>query len=535
MTYSFTESDIKTVLIVILLGIILFIGLAWTQRSKSWKIDTFFLGGRNIGAGLSGSVFWGSSFSLANGIFYFAVLGYYFGLSAFWLQIPWVLAIWFLAWKLPLIMKETEKHTLHGFLGNLFGNKVRLLSSIVTTTGFLGAFAFEINVSTEILSKSLGIEGITEYTTIAVAIFAAAYCDIGGFKGSAKTDRTQNYLGAFSVAVIITMVFFFPDTIGIPKENLTLSSITDSLFDFSAFPIVSIVGILCYASTVNIVDMSNWQTISANSKTDEEGIKKLRNKMVLSSVWILLLPGLLGVFLGYIWKGVEINDTEIIPLLINKIIIVFQQVIPSGLLDTISVLPAIMLGIIILGLASTTLSTADSNLLSSSQTLSWDIIYHNIISKVDSTDSLSEKEHYMIVSKSRTHIYIMALLSALLFLLLRRFIGDETVFVAQFVIFGSVISLFPATIYGIWLRERKLIPHKNMNTIIFISLLLSYLSGILVFFTSMLFNGNSENSFSAYAWSPILTIFISSIVLIIGLVYNNIKIKYETNNRHRTP
>jgi hypothetical protein len=50
---------------------------------------TFFLGGRKVGGELTGNTNWSLCFAFANAIWYFAFLGYSYGVWAFVLQIPW--------------------------------------------------------------------------------------------------------------------------------------------------------------------------------------------------------------------------------------------------------------------------------------------------------------------------------------------------------------------------------------------------------------------------------------------------------------
>jgi len=145
---AFQNVNIFHVGLTVAVGFAFVIYVAWRQRETSWKISTFFLGGRNIGGPLSAQTYWGSSFSFANGIIYFAVLAYFYGLNVIWFQVPWVIGIWILAWRLPQLIKITDRYTLHGFLGSLFGPPARKMASVVTITGFMGFFAYEIAIST---------------------------------------------------------------------------------------------------------------------------------------------------------------------------------------------------------------------------------------------------------------------------------------------------------------------------------------------------------------------------------------------------
>jgi len=496
MNTPLTTEALTSIGTVFLFGLIALLVVAWRARSKSWRISTFFLAGRNIGAPLTEHVYWGTSFSLANGLYYFSFLGYYYGLSAIWFQLPWAASVWFLAWQLPQIIKETGRFTIHGFLGDLYGQRIRTLASIVTLTGFLGFFAFEINISLEILGRVVGIEGIVIPLTFIFAIYSAAYCDIGGFAGTARTDYYQNILGVVAVSFIMYCLFRVPHS-QIPVENLTLTRMSMSLFDFGTFPTITIFAILCYASTYNIVDMSNWQAIAANSAAKPEQIRSLRIAMVKSTFWMILLPATVGTLFGYVWREVEIGEYERISMLV-------QQVFPDA-----SYIGGLILGTVILGLAATAMSTTDSYLIASCQTMSWDIRDKQTINQSVNADDIDEEKQYSIIRSSRRRLYWMAIISVSVFLLLRYLLGDQTAFVAQFVLAGLVVSLAPSTLLGLYFRHINYKPIGLVKKLCGASVVFGYFGGMAVF---VYFLSLASKEFDVYAWAPLVT-FVSSFSL----------------------
>ena len=223
---EFANISLTQVLVAVSLGLTFVIYVAWTQRPQSWRISTFFLGSRIVGAPLSAQAYWGSSFSFANGLIYFAALGYYYGLSVIWFQVPWVLGVWFLAWRCPQLLSITERFTLHGFLGSRFGPAARVIASLVTITGFMGIFAYEIAISTETIAGVLGIKTGVTVLVFLVGIYVAAHADVGGFAGTARTDRVQNMFGMVSVVLVLYFVIAFPSA-AVNKANLDTTKLWD--------------------------------------------------------------------------------------------------------------------------------------------------------------------------------------------------------------------------------------------------------------------------------------------------------------------
>lgn len=493
---------------IIAIAFLVFFAIAWRDRKKSWRLATFFMGGRNIGAPLTEQTFWGTSFSFANGLYYFAALAYFKGLAVVWLQIPWIIAILFLAWQLPLLIRITERYTLHGFLGSLYGRRTAVVASIVTTVGFLATIAFEINVSSEIIAKALGSPEIIIPLTLVAGLTVAAYTDAGGFLGAAKTDRAQNVLGVMAVAVLFVALWQFLESDGVSREGgspFDLTSIWHALFDFSSFDRVSTIGVLCFATTTNLVDMSNWQTIAANSAAGPSKIAKLRWAMARSGFWILILPAAAGAFIGHAFRGLSIGgsptaDIDILPRLIASV-----GDLPMG---------NVLLGVVCAGLIATALSTVDSYMLSSSQTIVWDLRLEAEKALIITDSEERAQYEQRSVRRARNEIYWYTLLACIGFIALRRLIGDQTVFVLQFVIFGMITALAPATLFALWLRSRDLEPPEPVRRIVGMSIACGLLANLVCLALSI----STGNNFDAFAVTPTVTLGTASIVCGIGAI-----------------
>ena len=503
-TLTLSGADLSQVGVTLILGLTYIYLVAWRKRKASWRLDTFFLGGRNIGAPLTAQTYWSSSFSFAGGILYFAALGNKFGLSVIWFQIPWVIGIWFLAWRLPQLIKITENYTIHGFIGSYFGPTARLLASLVTLTGFMGMFAYEVAISTETVAPMLGVSSGLPVLAVMIGIYVAAHADVGGYSGTAETDRVQNYFGLVALLIVIYYVLAVVDN-SVVRNNLTLDRMTESFLNVADVPWPFWIGVVCFAPFFNIVDMSHWQAIAANSG-DKLDIQELQRAIRRSSIWMLVFPAAGGAFLGYAWKGVSNVTGD------N-----WFAVTLAGLPGHSGELSGFLVGFIVLGVAAMGFSSAAGFLLSSVQTYSWDIRHHKQIF-ARGARSLSEPEERRIVSQSRATLYIATLSSVVLLLALRHWVGDDAILPLQFVLVGIVVSLFPATAYALWLNGRmKPRPSAGASRLIVLSIPAGYLAGASTYFKPLVFGGDLSE---VYQWAPVASLALSSVLVVIACVHD---------------
>jgi Na+/proline symporter len=512
-------------LAVIFLGFWFFIKVAYRGQAGSSRIENFFLAGRNIGIPLFEHTTWGTGFALGNGIFYFIWLGYTWGLSAIWVQVPYCLGFVGLAVILPKIVVQTEKYTLHGFLGSFFGRKTRFMASVASMTGFLLNIGFEIVFAATVLSGLFGSKHLDLAITLVMAIFVAAYCNIGGYRANAQTDRWQNWFG---VGALLALVFLFLLTAAkwnVSSEAIYLPTILNSLFDFSKTSLPFVLGLFTLSFLYPFVDMTNWQNVAANSLLPPEPgeqrkrIRDMRIALLKASAWVFFFPGVFGVILGYLMQGVpSLEQSEILTKLIAGLI-------PGGTL-AYGLVYAIILGVLMVGLLGTTLSTVDSWLIASSQTLSWDVIDFKLLDKAKfDVTRIPDSVHERITTRSRNILFLLAPIASVIFYVSYKGIG-ERIIEFQFVIYGAVISLFPLLISSLYLLrdEDKMVYQKNRILLwsAFLSIAIGYLSAIGVFILSFIIEG-----LDVYTWAPIASLAAALTSLVVGITFANIRRKRE--------
>jgi hypothetical protein len=496
------------VAITVAIGLAFVLAVAWSQREASWRINTFFVGGRNIGAPLAAQTFWGSSFSFANGIIYFAALGYAFGLSVIWFQIPWVAGISILAWRLPQLIKITQTYTLHGFLGSLYGPKVRLIASVVTIVGFMGIFAYEIAIATEVVATALQLSTALLLVIFLVGIYVAAHADVGGYAGAARTDRVQNLLGMVVVVLAIYFIIALPGN-SVNRTNLKLDNIIASFLNIASVPWPVWFGALCFTLTINLVDMSHWQSIAANSKVEKpEELRAFRLAIIKSGLWMMVFPAATGAFIGYAWKGVQgVNEATLLPATLAGF--------PGGSGD----LSGFVAGFLILGFLAVGFSTASGYLLASVQTASWDALHYSklFVPGRKAEAELSEYDQESIVLQARLVLYILAIVSIAAFMLARHAVGDDRFLPLQFVLGAILVSLFPATAYALYLESHSKDATPATSWLMLLSILFGFFAGLCVYFQNLIFATDLN---SVFQWAPVASLSCSLAIAGLAILVN---------------
>ncbi len=513
------------VALVLAIGIFYFIKLAASTREKTWTIDKFFLAGRNLGSELSENAIWGSSFSFANGIYYFAVLGYLKGPAVFIFQIPWSLAIIVIAWLLPRFMSEAKEYTFHGFLGSVYGRRARLIATCATVCAFLGIVAFEINITLEVILRIFQRDALLIPATFIVAAFVAAYCDIGGFTGTALTDRAQNYWGVAAIVILITGILLLgiqldfnrlPDSATIEDlaatdawRNISLSR----WVDFENVSLLFTFGILAFAPFINFVDMSNWQVLSANTALPPDEMRRLRKKICVSAILILIFPGFVGSMIGAIWRGIDLAPQELFASSIISVSRGFGSVFGDGFFSEL--LSGLVLGVVIFGLASMAMSTVDSYLISTALAYTSDYKYEDLIERRRTGEKVSAVEEEKLIKTARSVLYITVLIAAAAFMGIRLLIGDDSAFILQFVIASFATSMAPAFFLGLF-YYRKYTPRLSQRSlnIVSYSIAVGCVASIAVF---VLFTAKRVNDVDAYAWASIASFGLALVVSVFGL------------------
>ena len=354
-------SDRIAIAISFILFLLLFtgVGIYSASRKQNTTAD-YLLASRNVNPWLTGL----SAFATAHsGGMFISTIGwtYQVGISSVWLLVGWFLGdylTWFFIHKpLRILTEETDSQTIGAFLAQ----KPKGYSSIAAvsaliTIAFLGAYA-----AAQLLagSKALHVVFGWNYSwgIILGAVIVVTYCFSGGIRASIWTDAIQSVL--MMVAMIMLLIIAVAACGGLGGLWQQLGAIDPSLIDpvpqgleygFGLFLLSWLV------AGVGVVGQPHIM-IRAMVLNDASKIGISRNIYAVSYVIFSVAAVLVGLSARVLLPGLmNGGDPEL--------------ALPQM---AIALLPAILVGVILSGIFSAVVSTADSQILSCSAALTQDL------------------------------------------------------------------------------------------------------------------------------------------------------------------
>ncbi len=359
---NFTGSTIVFVEIILYLLLMLGVGIYFSRK----KLDhtDFFLGGNKLPG-------WALAFSeRATGESAYMFLGavgfiYVTGLSGIWILSGMFFGIifsWFFLAK--KFMKETKKYnvyTLTDYIAVKFpdhSNIIRWLSSIIMVTFFTCYLAAQFSGVGKTLYSFSGLN-IT-IGTIIIALIIIAYACMGGFLSVVWTDTIQSFL-MVTAFIIIPIAGFF----AIRQADLSIATALGDMGNGADSWLGGLTGLALGAMLfTNMSWFFGWlggqpQLSSRFMALKDE--KDLRNGQIVAVIWTLIVY--VGAFLSAIFASVLYQQNSIEDP---------EMILPHMVFD---LLPPWVAGIIIAGILAAIMSTASSQLLVITTSVSEDIVH----------------------------------------------------------------------------------------------------------------------------------------------------------------
>lgn len=328
--------------------------------SSMWRkntIDDYFLAGRNIPAWLVALSF-GATISSGATFIGFAGLAYKTGISAVYTVAALTIGD-YIGWriagnKIRQRAYERQAHTYPSLIGKL-GDKdhptVTIVAAILTIV-FLGAYCAAQLVAGAKIGENLFGWDYT-YFILMGAFVLLAYCWSGGIRASIWTDAVQAILIFLSLVILIYAGIQKIGGFGVMWSQLR--AIDPSLTDPFQIDFLSII-VGWFAFGVGILGQPQLMVRHMVTRSNEDLITARR----IYFIWrwgVLLLACVSGMVARVLIPSVESFDPEL--------------AIPQLWQD---LLPPVLVGLLIAGLFSATMSTADSLLLAASSSLTQNLV-----------------------------------------------------------------------------------------------------------------------------------------------------------------
>lgn len=370
-----TASICILITIFVYLGGVLLIGFYFARKNES--TSDFYLGGRKLGplvTAMSAEASDMSSYLLMGlpGLAYLsgiADVGWtIIGLSV-GTYLNWLLT----AKRLRRYTQITNSITLPQFFSNRFHDKKNILAALaalIIIIFFVPYTASGFAACGKLFSSLFGMDYMA--AMIISAIVIVGYTAAGGFLAASTTDFVQSIIMTVAIVSILIFATVSAGGIGTVMENAqalpgylsftnTYSEATASSEPYGLLKIISTCAWgLGYFGMPHIL-------LRFMAVEDENKLKLSRR---VASVWVVIAMAI-ALFIGVV--GRTLSSTGIIPALSGsdtETIIVRI----SDYLSTYGILPALLAGLVLAGILASTMSTADSQLLAASSSVSQNIL-----------------------------------------------------------------------------------------------------------------------------------------------------------------
>ena len=358
---------IKILLTIIFLAVMVGVGIY--SRKQASSVDGFVLGGRAVGPWLTAFAYGTSYFSAVVFVGYAGQFGWKYGLSSTWIGIGNALIGSLLAWlvlgrRTKLMTQHIESRTMPDFFGTRFNSQgLRVVASVIAFIFLIPYTAGVYKGISTLFEMGFGIP--YEYCVIIMAVLTAVYVILGGYKATAMNDFIQGIIMLFGIVIVIMAVL--NEQGGLTNAVAELSKIgSDSdpstNGGFATWFGPDPWGLL---GVVILTSLGTWGLPQMVGKfysiTDESAI---RRGTIISTVFALIVAGgcyFLGGF-GRLYDPVIVNDK-----------IAFDSIIPAML----NTLPDVIIALVVLLVLSASMSTLASLVLTSSSTMTLDLIYRD--------------------------------------------------------------------------------------------------------------------------------------------------------------
>lgn len=426
------EMGIKIALLIVFFAVMVGVGIY--SRKHATSVDGFVLGGRAVGPWLTAFAYGTSYFSAVVFVGYAGQFGWKYGIACTWIGIGNAVIGSLLAWvvlgrRTKVMTQHLGSKTMPDFFGERYDSKAIKITASVIVFIFLIPYTASVYNG---LSRLFGMAFDIPYSwcVIAMAVFTALYVILGGYMATAINDFIQGIIMLAGIVAVIAAVLGgqggFMEAISkmaeIPSDVPLTAGQPGAFTSFFGPDPLNLLGVVILTS------LGTWglpQMIGKFYAIKDE--KSVNTGTVISTVFAIVVSGgcyFLGGF-GRLFDSPEIYD--------GTGAVVYDSIIPYML----SALPDILIGIVVVLVLSASMSTLSSLVLTSSSTMTLDLLKDNIIK------NMSEKKQIIIMQLMIVFFIVVSVVIAL----------DPPTFIAQLmgISWGALAGAFLAPfLYGLY-------------------------------------------------------------------------------------
>jgi len=422
----------KIIFLIIFFAVMIGVGLY--SRKHATNVNDFVLGGRSVGPWLTAFAYGTSYFSAVVFVGYAGQFGYKYGLSATWIGIGNAVIGSLLAWiilgrRTRVMSNHLSAATMPDFFGKRYDSKgLRIAASAIS-------FIFLIPYTASVyngLSRLFGMAFDIPYAVcvLVMAALTGLYVILGGYMATAINDFIQGIVMLFGIVAVIVAVLngqggFYEAVKNLAELESDVPLTLGQKGVFTSFFGPDLPNLL---GVVVLTSLGTWglpQMVHKFYAIKDE--KSIKSGTIISTLFAIVVSG--GCyFLGGFGR---LFDT---PAIYNENgAIVYDAIVPSML----STLSDILVGIVIVLVLSASMSTLSSLVMTSSSTLTLDLIKDNIVK------NMSEKKQLLCMRIFLVFFIVISVVIAL----------DPPTFIAQLmgISWGALAGAFLAPfMYGLY-------------------------------------------------------------------------------------
>ena len=376
---------VKILILVIFFLVMILVGVS--ARKKVNGVDDFVLGGRKIGPWMAAFSFGTSYFSAVIFVGYAGQFGWKFGVASTWIGIGNALVGSMLAWvilgrRTRVMTNHLKSSTMPDFFGKRYDSKaIKITASAI-------AFVFLIPYTASVyngLSKLFALAFDIPYSAVVIgmAVLTGVYVILGGYMASSMNDFIQGLIMLVGITAVIASVIAGRG--GFTEALVKLSNVApdEGMADqpgvFASFFGPDPAGLL---SVVILTSLGTWGLPQMVQKfyaiKDEKAIK---TGTIVSTFFAIVIGGG-SYFMGGFGRlfGTAEDFTNAVT---NKM--EYDGIVPAMLQSSLS---DILIGVVVVLVLSASMSTLSALVLTSSSTLTLDLLKDNVVKNMDQKKQL---------------------------------------------------------------------------------------------------------------------------------------------------
>lgn len=359
-------------LLYIILGVyILFaVGIGVYFHRKSKTVNDFVLGGRTVGPWITAFAYGTSYFSAVIFVGYAGKFGWNFGLASTWIGLGNAFIGSLIAWALMgrrtrVMSKHLESATMPEFFEKRYMSKnLKIFAAIVVFVFLIPYTASVYNGLSRLFESAFNID--YSWCVIGMAVITAVYVILGGYKATAYNDFFQGLIMLAGIVAVVVAILankggFYSAVNELSQIETTSGELSGMKGGFTSFfgpDPMNLLGVIILTS------LGTWglpQMVQKFYTIKDE--KSIKTGTIVSTVFAIVVAGgcyFLGGF-GRIFVGT--NEA-------GQPVDGFDSIVPA----MVETLPEILIGIVVVLVLSASMSTLSSLVLTSSSTLTLDLI-----------------------------------------------------------------------------------------------------------------------------------------------------------------